>query len=193
MEGRQCPQVILGVDHIEAVLCGADQTLQEHACHEAPLADHGGVIVAIKDTPDLISRLVVPVVRGLVIVDDQTVPVIQAGIGHRLDDAGGMEGMQAIFIPLAEHKGLALHNCHCAKAQQCGRHGADARLHIDGIGSYIFGGTNAHLEAILEGRDRMVKVAVVFHDIAVDMSVHACGAAQQIAAHDGYLCPQTDE
>ena len=110
VEVRQGLPVVLGVDHVHTILRRGDQTLEEHRGHKAPLGDQGRVVVSVKDSEDAVGRLVLRMLGGVVVVENQPVPVVEAGIGHRVDKGGGVEGVQAVFVPLGEHKGLALHD-----------------------------------------------------------------------------------
>ena len=76
MEKRQRFQVILCVDHIHAVLCHGYKPLQENRGHESPLTDYCRIVIYIENIQYLICRLVIPVLGGMVIIKDQSVPVV---------------------------------------------------------------------------------------------------------------------
>ena len=46
----------------------------------------------------------------MMVVKDESVPVVQAGISYRMDEGCRVERMLPVFVPLAEHKRLSLHN-----------------------------------------------------------------------------------
>ena len=190
---RQGFPVVGGVDHIHTILRGRDQTLEEQARHKAPLRDQRRVVVRIEDSQHLVGGLVVRMLGGVVVVEDKTVPVVEAGIGHGVDKSGGVEGVQGIFIPLAEHEGLAAHNSDGGKAQERGGHGARAKLDSERIRADVFRRAVDHIGVVLHWQDRMVEVGVVFHQIAVGVTVDVRRAGHQIAGHNGDLYAQLTE
>ena len=110
MEVGQSLQVILGIHDIHTMLRHRHQTFQENRRHESPLADHRRIVIHIEYIQDLIRRLIVPVLRSMMVVKDESVPVVQAGISYRMDEGCRVERMLPVFVPLAEHKRLSLHN-----------------------------------------------------------------------------------
>ena len=76
MEKGQCFQVILCVYNIYAVFCYGDKPFQKDRRHESPLADYRRIVIYIEYIQYLICRLVIPVLGGMVIIKNQSVPVV---------------------------------------------------------------------------------------------------------------------
>ena len=72
----QSQQVFLGVDDFRRGAGGSHQALEEHLCQKAPLADEGGIVIGIEDVEDLAGGLVVPLLRSVVRVEDEAVPIV---------------------------------------------------------------------------------------------------------------------
>ena len=193
MEVRQSLPVVLGVDHVHPILRRGDQTPEEHGGHKAPLGDQGRVVVSVENGEDAVGRLVLRVLGGVVVVEDQPIPVVEAGIGHGVDKGRGVEGVQTVFIPLREQEGLALHDGDGGQAQERGAHGANAPLYGEGVRADVLRRAVDHVGVVLHGQQRVVEVAVVLHQIPVDMAVGLRRAGHEVTRHDGDLHAEGDE
>ena len=123
----------------------------------------------------------------MIVIEDQPIPIIQTGIGDRVNKGGGVEGMKGILVPFAEHEGFSVCDRDGSQAQNCCGHGADSLLHGQWIRRYIFRWPGNQIGSILNGQQRVVEIAVVFHHIAHGMAIHICGAGHQVAGNDGYF------